>query len=176
MAAPSKAWVTQADSQIDADSPIDSVLMTGYRDDLVHLREWLGLGYTAAQNHDHDGVNSKQVVTIADGAVNTSAKVAANVINTTHLIDANVTLAKLKWTTGSWSQILPDNLENAYDVTISQHSHNFRTDMSSSSALYYVRIMLGGGHPVNGQDIKMRVFAQGGAGITAYASWDYHIN
>ena len=69
MAAPSKSWVTIADSQVDADSPGDTVLVTGFRDDLVHLREWLGMGYTAAQNHDHDGVNSKLVGSVGDGAI-----------------------------------------------------------------------------------------------------------
>lgn len=62
MAAPSKVWVNIADSQVDADSPIDGVLLTAYRDDLVHLREWLGLSYTAAQNHNHDGVNSASII------------------------------------------------------------------------------------------------------------------
>ena len=42
MAAISKAWVTIADSAVDPDSPGDATLMTGIRDDLVHLREWLG--------------------------------------------------------------------------------------------------------------------------------------
>lgn len=59
MAAPSKAWVVIADSQVDADSPLDTTLMTGVRDDLIHLEEWLGKNYTAAQDHNHDGVNSK---------------------------------------------------------------------------------------------------------------------
>lgn len=62
MAAPSKAWVVIADSQIDADSPLDTTLVTALRDDVVHLEEWLGDGYTAAKDHDHDGTNSKLVV------------------------------------------------------------------------------------------------------------------
>ena len=61
MTAPSKSWSNIADTQVDADSPLDTTLLTALRDDLVHLREWLGLNYTAAQDHDHDGVNSKQV-------------------------------------------------------------------------------------------------------------------
>jgi hypothetical protein len=37
--------------------------MTGIRDDLVHLREWLGAGFTAGavKDHNHDGVNSALV-------------------------------------------------------------------------------------------------------------------
>lgn len=63
MPAPSKAWVTINDAAVDADSPIDQALMTAMRDDLVHLREWLGASYAAnaAQDHNHDGVNSALV-------------------------------------------------------------------------------------------------------------------
>jgi len=61
MAAPSKSWVTIVDSQVDADSPLDTTLVTGLRDDLVHLREWLGKDYTATQNHKHDGADSAAV-------------------------------------------------------------------------------------------------------------------
>ncbi len=58
MPAPSKAWVTISDSQVDADSPLDTVLMTGMRDNLIHLKEWLGDSFASAKNHNHDGVNS----------------------------------------------------------------------------------------------------------------------
>lgn len=63
MAAISKAWVTIADAAVDPDSPLDATLMTGMRDDLVHLREWLGASFTAGavQNHNHDGVNSAAI-------------------------------------------------------------------------------------------------------------------
>lgn len=58
MPAPSKAWVPIADSQVDAESPLDTTLMTGIRDNLVHLKEWIGDSFTSAKNHDHNGVNS----------------------------------------------------------------------------------------------------------------------
>jgi len=60
MTAISKAWVTIADGAVDAESPADQALMTGIRDDLIHLREWLGASFTtgAVQNHSHDGVDS----------------------------------------------------------------------------------------------------------------------
>jgi hypothetical protein len=61
MPAPSKAWVIIADTAVDPDSPLDTALLTGLRDNLVHLEEWLGLSYTAAQDHNHDGVNSALV-------------------------------------------------------------------------------------------------------------------
>lgn len=58
MPAPSKSWTNIPDTSIDADSPLDETLVTALRDDLVHLREWLGHGFTAEQAHNHDGVNS----------------------------------------------------------------------------------------------------------------------
>lgn len=63
MTAISKAWVAIADTAVDPDSPIDAALMTGIRDDLVHVREWLGASYTAGaiQDHNHDGSNSAAI-------------------------------------------------------------------------------------------------------------------
>lgn len=60
MAALSKAWVSVADSAVDPDSPVDTTLMEGIRDDLVHLREWIGASFFAGavQDHNHDGSNS----------------------------------------------------------------------------------------------------------------------
>lgn len=66
----SKAFITIADGSVDPDSPIDAALMTGLRDNDIHLREWLGLGYYAGavENHDHDGANSKKAKTLAPSA------------------------------------------------------------------------------------------------------------
>jgi hypothetical protein len=61
MAVPSKNFTIIADSAIDVDSPITEDLMEDFRDNDIYLEEWLGKDYTAAQNHDHDGVNSKLV-------------------------------------------------------------------------------------------------------------------
>jgi hypothetical protein len=61
MAVPSKNFTIIADSAIDVDSPITEDLMEDFRDNDIYLKEWLGKDYTAAQNHDHDGVNSKLV-------------------------------------------------------------------------------------------------------------------
>jgi hypothetical protein len=61
MAPPSKNFTIIADSAIDADSPITADLMEDFRDNDIHLEEWLGLSYTAAQDHDHDGTNSAKV-------------------------------------------------------------------------------------------------------------------
>jgi hypothetical protein len=83
MAAPSKNWNTITDSQVSGDRLLDTVLMTALRDNLVHIEEWVGNGYTAAQDHDHDGVNSKAVVipdnSIAGGKMRTTAPTGGNV-------------------------------------------------------------------------------------------------
>lgn len=61
MPAPSKSFTVIADTAVDPDSPLDTALMTALRDNDIHIEEWLGHDYTAAQNHNHDGVNSALV-------------------------------------------------------------------------------------------------------------------
>jgi hypothetical protein len=63
MPAISKSFVTIADTATDPDSPIDAALITGLRDNAVHLREWMGASYTAGavQDHNHDGGNSAAI-------------------------------------------------------------------------------------------------------------------
>lgn len=58
MPAPSVSWTVIPDSDIDPESPITTGLMTAIRDNAQHLKEWLGNSYTAAVDHNHDGVNS----------------------------------------------------------------------------------------------------------------------
>ena len=62
MAAPSKTFTVIADSDTDAESPLDTDLVTSLRDNDIHLEEWLGKNFTAAVDHDHDGANSKPVI------------------------------------------------------------------------------------------------------------------
>ncbi len=52
---------TIADAEIDPDSPLTSGLFNKYRNRDDHLEEWLGKSFVAAEDHDHDGVNSKAV-------------------------------------------------------------------------------------------------------------------
>lgn len=59
MPAPAKNFTVIPDSDIDPESPITTGLMTSLRDNDQHLEEWIGGSYTAAVDHDHDGVNSK---------------------------------------------------------------------------------------------------------------------
>ena len=59
MPAPTYNFTAIANGDIDPESPLTTTLMTAFRDRDEHLREWLGGSYTAAIDHDHDGVNSK---------------------------------------------------------------------------------------------------------------------
>lgn len=61
MATPSKNFTTIPDGDIDPESPITTSIMTALRDNDIHNKEWIGYGYTPAQAHDHDGVNSKML-------------------------------------------------------------------------------------------------------------------
>lgn len=65
MPAPSKAWVVIADTAVDPDSPLDTALITGLRDNQINLDERLGgANYPAGrslQDHTHDGVDSAAI-------------------------------------------------------------------------------------------------------------------
>ncbi|MFN7725143.1 MAG: hypothetical protein ACK5QH_08750 [Rubrivivax sp.] len=107
MPAISKAWVAIADTAVDPDSPLDTALLTGMRDNLVHLREWLGAAYTAGAvtDHNHDGVNSALVQigpngirngsfeSDADGWTITTYTGGSQAINTTQEMDGAKCLA-----------------------------------------------------------------------------------
>jgi hypothetical protein len=69
MAAPSKSWNTIIDGQVDADSPLDTTLMTAIRDNLVHLEEWLGGSHTAAVDHSHNGTDSALITDLGVNVV-----------------------------------------------------------------------------------------------------------
>lgn len=168
MPAPSKSWVTVIDGQVDSDSPVDSVLMTGLRDDLVHLREWLGSSYTAQVNHTHNGVDSALVTSIANDAV-TTAKIAA----------ANVTLAKLKMTEGSYAYT--GNGGTTIYTTISRYTHAWYasvTNADNSANTYqitgpYVDVTATG---TREPALKIDLPASDGSGIAFTIYWPYHDN
>ena len=69
MVAPSKSFTLIPDGDIDPDSPITTGLMTEFRGNDIHLEEWLGKDFVAAQNHDHDGLNSAFVSAAGGGAL-----------------------------------------------------------------------------------------------------------
>jgi len=88
MAAPTYAWSNITASMVDSDSPLNETLMTYIRQNLIHLEEWLGASYTAAQDHDHDGVNSKKVTGVGTDAVDQGA-IANNAVGQGELKSTN---------------------------------------------------------------------------------------
>lgn len=89
MPVPSKNFTTILDAAVAPDAPIDTALVTGLRDNDIHLKEALYFGYTAAQAHNHDGANSALV------SITSSAQFAAGVVNTAALGASQVTQAKI---------------------------------------------------------------------------------
>lgn len=98
------SYSTIADSAIDPDSPIDTALMTAIRNDIVYLYEYIGgKSFTPAEPHNHNGVNSALVASIADGAISTSAKFAAGVVNQAAVGSGAIGQAQIKTGTASGS-------------------------------------------------------------------------
>lgn len=63
MPPPSENFDAPTAAEVLSDKPVNEIFGGKCRKSLIHLKEWLGLDYTGAQNHDHDGVNSKIVTT-----------------------------------------------------------------------------------------------------------------
>ena len=159
MPAPSKSWVGIIDGQVDSDSPVDSILMTALRDDLVHLREWLGGSYTAQVNHMHNGVDSA-ALSYPDGSI-TTVKIA----------DANVTTAKLKFVQGSYSTTL--NQTNYYISTGAAYVHLPRIILVGTTSVATLAAELtGNGDGTYHTQFKLN-FTTGGS-CTVY--WEAHTN
>lgn len=58
MPAPTVPYVSIPSGDYDPDSAITVTLMTSIVENIEHVRQWLGQGYTASQAHVHDGVDS----------------------------------------------------------------------------------------------------------------------
>lgn len=67
MPVPSVSFTTIATSAVDVDSPLDETLMTALRNNDIHNYEWIGYGYTPAQAHSHDGVDSALLPSVSFG-------------------------------------------------------------------------------------------------------------
>ena len=61
MAVPSENFDAPTAAEIQVNKPNKSSIQVKIRESLIHLEEWLGLDFTAAQNHNHDNVNSASV-------------------------------------------------------------------------------------------------------------------
>ncbi len=111
MAAPTKNWTDIPDTAIDADSPLDTTLLTEIRDDLAHLHEWLGLNYTAAVDHNHDGLNS--ALPASPGSY-TAAGPASDLV-----LAADIERSKLGDAGGTWTKVKELKLGRGGNVKIS---------------------------------------------------------
>lgn len=97
MAAPDFSWNTITAAQTDADSVIDEILMEALRQNQIHLEQWLGDGYTAAKDHDHDDVNSKAVVLLPAGTVDQAALKTTTGEASTAIAFSVITLVGGEW-------------------------------------------------------------------------------
>lgn len=159
MPSPTYSWNNIGAAQTDAESPIDTTLMEGIRQNLVHLKEWLGSGFTAAVDHDHDGLNSKSVL-LADGAVVTAK-----------LMDSSVTLAKLKTAQGSYSVTGPWT-GNVYVSLGTDYAH--MPKMTGSNQNYSVSIA----YTWSGTTPAGQYFQLSGTAVDGVVTvtWQYHSN
>lgn len=150
MAAPTYDWNGITSAQTDADSPIDTTLMEGIRQNLVHLKEWLGESFTAAKDHDHDGINSKSVL----------------------LADSVVTIAKLKLARGSFTCSTGGN----YYILLNRYSHmpGLLKTGSAYSAQVFFQTQLYYSTPGEVWEVYIQVPINSNELYNVY--WDYHTN
>lgn len=150
MAAPTYSWNAISPAQTDADSPIDTTLMEGMRQNLVHLKEWIGAGFTPATDHDHDGINSKSVV----------------------LANSVVTVAKLRWARGSFAS----SAGGAFYIPVARYSH--LPSMSKTGSAYSVQLQLQTRPFLSTAGEVWEVCVQTQTENTESFSvyWDYHTN
>lgn len=159
MASPSKNWSDIGDSRVDADSPLDTTLMTEIRDNLVHLKEWLGSSFTPAVDHDHDGINSKSPV----------------------LADSTVTLSKLKVAEGSWSSTGTGDVDVYISIANYSHKPKVRWVTDSYSTVRGVKLteeweQSGYSYDTGKkQTIRIQTTNKQPNDIW-YVYWDYHAN
>ena len=150
MAAPTFSWNEILPAQTDAESPIDTTLMEGVRQNLIHLKEWVGGSFTPAADHDHDGINSKSVV----------------------LADSVVTVAKLKCARGSCGA----SAGGTFYVPVARYSHlpsvNKTGSICSVQLVCQTRQFLS----TSGEAWEVSVQAQLDNNEYFCVYWDYHTN
>ena len=161
MPAPTYSWNNIAATQTDAESPLDTTLMEGIRQNLAHLKEWLGGGFTPAADHDHDGMNSKSVA-LADG-----------VVLTAKLADAGVTAVKLKMARGSYAA----SSGGTHYIAISRYSHI--PSAYKAGGTYNMQLALQSRSDsvwATTEKSEITAILDASNTETFYVYWDYHVN
>lgn len=150
MAAPTYSWNAISSSQTDADSPINTTLMEGIRQNLVHLQEWMGISFTPAVDHDHDGINSKSVV----------------------LADSVVSIAKLRLASASFGA----STGGSYFVPVARYSHLPSLNKSGSSYTVQLILQTRQFFSTSGEAWEINVQAHPDNNEYFSVCWDYHTN
>lgn len=147
---PTYPWNEITQAQTDADSPLDTTLMEGLRQNLVHLKEWLGGSFTPEADHDHDGVNSSNVA----------------------LADSTVSVAKLRLGRGSFSA----STGGDYYISISRYSHIPGLNKAGSGYTAKLLLETRAYSSTGGEIWEVLVQTPLGSGDTFSVYWDYHTN
>lgn len=163
-------WTTITSAQTDADSPIDVVLMEAIRQDVIHLYEWIGQGYTPSTAHNHNGVNSANVI-LGTNAVGSSA-IQASAVTSTKIGTTAVELGHLKLASGSHA---PAGAGTFY-LAVNRYAHWHRLQvLSAATGTDYVRAIPGmtaTGKSTSTQYDYVQIDTDCAAGCVV--NWDYH--
>ena len=109
------------------------------------LQDWIGKDYTKADNHHHDGSNSKTVVNVSGNAATATAATTATTVS-----DAAISQAKLKTTTSEVSA--GNDAGTAYETTW------VNKEFTGGSYCFYPQVKIGG--EVNTQVATARICSQ----------------
>jgi len=116
--------------QTDANSPLDTILIDAIRQNQDVLYEWLGgPTYTPSTSHDHDGVNSKPVVSVADDAI-TLPKISLEEFST--LNSSAVSVGST-----AWNDIVTISL-----TTVTANDRLLITSFAISDSTYYLMLQV----------------------------------
>ena len=78
------AFTVITDATLTGKKALTQAILRQFRDNDIHLEEWVGKNYTAGTDHDHDGVNSKLAASLdiqtftADGTWTKPSGISAN--------------------------------------------------------------------------------------------------
>lgn len=154
------AYTDYAATMIEADKPVTTLLMGYIRDNTRHLKDRLttGTGHT----HNQAGTDEGGAVVPADGSVST-IKIA----------DANVTLAKLKMTRGSYGAASG----GSHYIAVPLYAHTPTAQKTGST--YNMQLALqsrSGPSWAATETAEVTAILDASSTDQFYVYWDYHVN